>query len=66
VFARTQDELWLERARRFAMHVASQVERSRQRRGRSRVALWTGDIGAALYLAACIDVDPSLPIVDAV
>jgi hypothetical protein len=66
VFARTQDELWLERARRFAMHVASQVERSRQRRGRGRVALWTGDIGAALYLAACIDVDPSLPIVDAV
>jgi hypothetical protein len=39
VFARTQDELWLERARRFGVHVASQVERCRRRRGRGRVAL---------------------------
>jgi len=66
VFARTQDELWLERARRFGMHVASQVERWRRRRGRGRVALWTGDIGAAVFLAACLDGDPALPIVDAV
>ena len=29
VFARTQDELWLDRARRFAMHAAGQVERWR-------------------------------------
>jgi hypothetical protein len=64
VFARTQDELWLERARRFGMHVASQVERWRRRRGRGRVALWTGDIGAALFLAACLDLDPALPVVD--
>jgi hypothetical protein len=66
VFARTQDELWLERARRFGMHVASQVERGHRRRGRGRVALWTGDIGAALFLSACLDVNPALPVVDVV
>jgi hypothetical protein len=62
--ARTQDELWLERARRFAMHVAGQVARWRERRGVGRVTLWTGDVGAALFLQACLDVDPRLPIVD--
>ncbi len=64
VFGRTQDELWLDRARRFAMHAAGQVRRWREERGRGRVTLWTGDIGAALFLAACLDADPALPIVD--
>lgn len=63
-FARTQDELWLDRARAFAMHAAGQVERWRDRRGRGRVALWTGDVGAALFLAACLDADARLPVVD--
>jgi hypothetical protein len=64
VFDRTQDELWLDRARRFAMHAAGQVERWRTIRGRGRTALWTGDIGAAMFLSACLDVDPALPVVD--
>ncbi len=64
VHARTQDELWLERARRFAMHVSRQVDRWRARRGAGRTTLWTGDVGAALFLQACLDVDPALPIVD--
>lgn len=64
VFERTQDELWLERARRFAMHAAGQMQRRRELRGRGRVTLWTGDVGAALFLAACLDADPALPIVD--
>ncbi len=64
VFARTQDELWLDRARRFAMHAAGQVERWRAVRGHGRPALWTGDFGAALFLSACLDIDPALPIVD--
>jgi hypothetical protein len=66
VFERTGDELWLDRARRFAMHVAWQVEHLRTRRGRGRVTLWTGDVGAALFLAACLDGDARLPIVDVV
>jgi hypothetical protein len=51
VFQRTGDELWLERARRFAMHALGQVER----RGFGRYSLWTGDAGVALYAADCID-----------
>jgi hypothetical protein len=51
VFERTGDELWLERARRFAMHAFGQVER----RGFGRYSLWTGDVGVALYAADCID-----------
>ncbi len=51
VFERTGDEVWLERARRFAMHAFGQVER----RGLGRYSLWTGDVGVALYAADCID-----------
>jgi hypothetical protein len=51
VFERTGDELWLERARRFAMHALGQVER----RGVGRYSLWTGDVGVALYAADCLD-----------
>jgi Lanthionine synthetase C-like protein len=51
VFERTGDELWLERARRFAMHALGQVER----RGVGRYSLWTGDVGVALYAGDCID-----------
>jgi hypothetical protein len=52
---RTGDELWLERARAFAMHAAGQVERARSEHGRGRHTLWTGDLGTALYLADCVE-----------
>jgi lantibiotic modifying enzyme len=64
VFARTGDEQWLERARRFAMHALAQVERLRSEQGRGRYSLWTGDVGAALYAAACIDGTTDYPIFD--
>jgi lantibiotic modifying enzyme len=63
-FGRTGDEQWLERARRFAVHALGQVERWRERRGRGRYTLWTGDIGAALFAADCLDGRAELPIVD--
>jgi len=47
---RTGDDLWLERARAFAMHAIGQVERERLRVGRGRYSLFTGDIGVALFL----------------
>ena len=50
LFERTGDELWLERARAFAMHAAEQIEQSRAQHGRGRHTLWTGDLGAAVYL----------------
>jgi hypothetical protein len=37
------------------MHAARQVEQSRSDSGQGRYSLWTGDIGAALYLADCVD-----------
>ena len=59
-FDRTGDERWLERARRFAMHALGQVERTP-----GRYSLFTGDLGVALFVAACVDVDPRFPILDA-
>jgi hypothetical protein len=59
-FARTGDELWLERARRFAVHALEQVER----RGRSRYSLFTGDLGAALYASDCLAARATYPLFD--
>jgi hypothetical protein len=55
-FAVTGDELWLERARSFAVAALEQLQ--------YRYSLFTGDIGAALYAQACIDADPRFPILD--
>ncbi|MBA3365895.1 MAG: LanC-like protein [Actinobacteria bacterium] len=65
-FARTGDERWLERARRFALHALGQVERLRAENGRGRYSLWTGDLGTALFAAACLDLDARYPILDIV
>ena len=54
LFRRTGDELWLDRARRFAMHALTQVS--------GRWSLWTGDPGIALYVADCVDGGGSLPL----
>ena len=62
LLARTGDEMWLTRARAFAMHAVAQVERSRSDDGRGRYTLWTGDPGTALYLADCIDGAGELPL----
>ncbi len=63
-FARTGDERWLERARRFANHALSQAERIATANGRRRYSLFTGDVGTALFAAACLDADARFPIVD--
>jgi hypothetical protein len=63
-FERTGDELWLERARRFAVHALGQVERWRERRGLGRYSLWTGDVGAAVFAADCLDGRAAVPVVD--
>ncbi|MBA2463085.1 MAG: LanC-like protein [Actinobacteria bacterium] len=63
-FGRTHDERWLERARRFAVHALDQVERSREARGSGRYSLWTGDLGAALFAADCLEANAQVPIVD--
>jgi lantibiotic modifying enzyme len=65
-FARTGEERWLERARRFAVHALGQAERLRAANGRGRYSLWTGDVGTALFAAACLDLDARYPILDIV
>jgi lantibiotic modifying enzyme len=59
-FARTGDELWLDRARRFAVHALEQVGR----RGQGRYSLWTGDLGVALFAADCLEARTAYPIMD--
>ena len=53
---RTRDRKWLERARRFAMHA---IEQRNGERG-----LLSGDIGVALYVRACVEVDDRWPLLD--
>jgi hypothetical protein len=65
LFERTGDELWLARARAFAMHSIAQVERAGTEFGRGRHSLWTGDPGTALYLASCLDATAEFPTLDA-
>ena len=57
--ARTGDEAWLDRARAFAMHALEQAERSQP-----NASLWTGQIGVALYLRACLDGWDGMPVLD--
>jgi lantibiotic modifying enzyme len=64
LFAHTGDELWLHRARSFAMHAIEQVERATAEHGRGRHTLWTGDPGTALYLASCLEADAAFPTLD--
>ena len=56
-FERTQDELWLERARRFATHALAQAARLP-----GRYSLFTGGPGTALFAAACLEADARYPV----
>jgi hypothetical protein len=58
---RTGDELWLDRARAFAMHAIGQVERERAAVGRGRYSLFTGDVGVALFLRHLLDGEDRFP-----
>ena len=60
LYARTGDEIWLARARSFAMHALAQLDGQRELHG-PRFGLWTGDIGTVLYAWQCIGGDPALP-----
>lgn len=51
---RTGDDVWLERARRFAMHAIQQVYRWRAEFGMPSASLWTGDLGVASFVDAVI------------
>jgi len=56
---RTQDELWLERARAFAVHALEQAQSLPP-----RYSLFTGGIGAALFAVDCLESRARFPILD--
>jgi hypothetical protein len=58
---RTGEELWLERARVFAMAALEQAEHHLACWGRRRYSLFTGDLGAALFAMDCLHVRAGLP-----
>jgi len=54
LYQRCGNSLWLDRARKFAMHSIDQCKRDRLRYGQGRFTLWTGDVGLAIYLYHCL------------
>lgn len=64
--ALTGEQVWLERARSFALRALEQVEEARAEHGQGRYSLFTGDIGAALFVQSCIEEDWRFPIIDVV
>ncbi|MEM1291675.1 MAG: LanC-like protein [Cyanobacteria bacterium P01_H01_bin.162] len=64
LFIRTGDELWLDRARAFAMHSVEQYRFAQQRYGQLRYPLWTGDLGLAIYLWDCLQAQAKFPTID--
>jgi Lanthionine synthetase C-like protein len=64
LYRRTGDTIWLERARAFAMTAIAQCREARSELGRGRYALWTGDVGLAIYLWDCLAADPHFPTID--
>jgi hypothetical protein len=64
LFERTGDELWLDRARAFAMHAIGQSERHAREYGMRRYSLMTGDLGLATYLWNCVQGTARQPIFD--
>jgi len=61
---RTGETRWRDRARAFAMEAIAQCDADARQYGQRRHSLWTGDVGAALFAAACIDGLAHLPHVE--
>jgi hypothetical protein len=64
LFVRTGNELWLGRARSFAMHAIAQSDAEMAEVGQRRFSLWTGDIGLACYLWECLNATGRFPTMD--
>lgn len=62
--AMTGDQKWLDRAHAFAMHALAQCASQAVEHGQRRYSLWTGDLGVALFAAACINCDSAFPTLD--
>ena len=65
LFERTGDDLWLTRARAFAMHAIAQSDADAAALGRPHFSLWTGDLGLACFLWECLRASSRFPTMDA-
>jgi hypothetical protein len=64
LYARTGDDKWLDRARKFAMHAIVQCDSALEKYGQPKFSLWTGDLGLAIYLWNCVQATAKLPTLD--
>jgi hypothetical protein len=64
LYARTGDDKWLDRARKFAMHAIVQCDSALEKYGQRKFSLWTGDLGLAIYLWNCVKATPKFPTLD--
>lgn len=64
LFQRTNDEIWLDRARVFAMEAIEQHGHAKDLFHQGRYALWNGDVGLAIYLDECIKETARFPTID--
>jgi lantibiotic modifying enzyme len=64
LYQTTQDDLWLARARAFAMNAIDQYRLSKEIYHQGRYTLWTGDLGMAVYLWDCLNEEAKFPTID--
>jgi DUF1680 family protein len=64
LYEKTGDELWLQRARAFAMSSIEQHQQFANSDAGPSYGLWDGDMGLAVYLADCIDARSDFPTLD--
>ena len=64
LYARTGDDKWLDRARKFAMHAIVQCDSALEKYGQRKFSLWTGDLGLAIYLWNCVQATAKFPTLD--
>ncbi len=64
LYQRTQDQIWLDRARVFAMEAIEQYQHSTALFHQGRYNLWNGDGGLAIYLNECVKASARFPTID--
>jgi lantibiotic modifying enzyme len=64
MYRRTGNEMWLDRARAFAMYAIDQFHAELKEYGRPRFSLWTGDLGFAVFLRDVLRADANMPGID--
>jgi hypothetical protein len=64
LFQRTNDEIWLNRARKFAMEAIEQYRHAKVLFHQGRYSLWNGDVGLAIYLNECCKETARFPTID--